>query len=452
MAGSRPTVAVVYDEGAVSPSELRVGLADVGEAVFVVADSPHIATMRPVLEQLGAVVALDSRPERDGELIRSLAPDAILTFSEPMIRTTAELAAAAGLRFHDVSTARVLTDKVLQRQALRAAGVEELRTWPLRSPADWPDALAKVGLPAVLKPVRGAGSQNTHLLTEQRQGAALVAEIFAALPRSEQAEPRLVLEEYLEGRPSQPLGDFVAVESLCTPEGVSHVAISGKFPLLRPFRESGQFWPTQLPEMEQAAVLDLVSRALAALRVRHGFTHTEIKLTPSGPRIIEVNGRLGGYVNELSRKACGVDLVRVAALHALGDEVEVPYLRPDQVHFQHNSNAPTDPCRLLAVHGAPELRQLDGVSGYRTFIRVGDQLPGGVMTRELDVIWGSCEDHDSMVDLVRRGLSILSYEFEFAQGVRTLSGTECGAWSDPQGIRSTRHPIHKHPIHKAGAS
>lgn len=430
MSGSRPSVAVVYDEGAVSPAELRVGLADVGDPVFLVVDSPHIATMRPVLEQLGTVATLYGDSERDGKLIRSLAPDAIITFSEPMIRITAELAAAAGLRFHDVATARVLTDKVLQRQALRAAGVEKLRTWSLRSPADWPKALAEVGLPAVLKPVRGAGSRNTHLVTEEGQGADLVADTFAAFPPSEPAEPRLVLEEYLVGRPSQPFGDFVAVESLCTPGGVSHVAISGKFPLLTPFRETGQFWPTELPEPEQAAVLELVSDALAALRVRHGFTHTEVKLTSSGPRIIEVNGRLGGYVNDLARKACGVDLVRVAALHALGQEVEVPYLRPGQVHFQHNSNTPTEPCRLLAVHGAPQLRQLEGVSGYRTFVRIGDPLPAGVMTREADVIWGVCEDHRSMVELLRQGLSILSYEYEFTDGVRTLSGTECGAWPD----------------------
>jgi hypothetical protein len=34
------------------------------------------------------------------------------------------------------------------------------------------------------------------------------------------------------------------------------------------------------------------------------------------------------------------------------------------------------------------------------------------------------------VELLQRGLSILSYEYEFADGVRTLSGTECGAWPD----------------------
>ena len=50
-------------------------------------------------------------------------------------------------------------------------------------------------------------------------------------------------------------------------------------------------------------MLDIASMAIKALGVRVGFLHTEIKLTPDGPRIIEVNGRLGGSVAEMA-KAC----------------------------------------------------------------------------------------------------------------------------------------------------
>ncbi|KAF0647471.1 MULTISPECIES: ATP-grasp domain-containing protein [Streptomyces] len=425
-----PRLAVVYDDGAVSPGELGVGLAGTADAVFLVPDSPHVAAMRPVLRQLGAVHGLTGDAARDAALVRRLAPDAITTFSELMIRTTAALAEAAQLPYHRPATALLLTDKTLQRAALRRAGVDDVRHASLASPADWPAALAAVGLPAVVKPVRGAGSRHTHPVYEEERAARLVAEVFAGLPDAPPGVPRLVVEELLTGRPSGPLGDYVSVESLCGADGVAHLAVSGKLPLVRPFREPGRYWPHHLAPAEERAVLDLVTRALGAVGVRHGLTHTEVKLTPAGPRIIEVNGRLGGHVNGLARTACGVDLVRAAALHALGRHPGVGRLRPGRVHFQHNGLAPTEPCRLLGVHGAARVRARDGVSGYRVFARVGQRLPGGVMTRELDVVWGIADDHDAMVRLIRGALGELSYEFGFADGPRTVAAADCGAWQD----------------------
>jgi biotin carboxylase len=310
--------------------------------------------------------------------------------------------------------------------------VDDVRTFALRSMADWPAALAEVGLPAVVKPVRGAGSRHTHPLLDRAQATELLAEIFTELGHGSPAppdEPQLIVEELLRGRPSLPFGDYVSVESLCASGEITHLAVSGKPPLVPPFRETGRFWPTHLPEPEQRTILDLVSRALRALNVRHGLTHTELKLTPSGPRIIEVNGRLGGHLNGLARTACGVDLVQVAARHALGEHQDLPYLRPAKVHFQHNGLAPTQPCRLLGVHGAPEVRRIPGISGYRTFARIGADLPGGVRTHELDVIWGVADTSHAMVELLSTALSTLEYEFQFADGVRRMPAADCGAWA-----------------------
>ncbi|WP_055697406.1 ATP-grasp domain-containing protein [Streptomyces silaceus] len=419
------TLAVVYDKGAASPGEIGVGLRGLGHLVFLVPDTPHVAQLRGVLESLGDVVELTGDPTDDTALVRRIAPAALLTYSEPMLRTTASLAAAVGLPFHDVATARVLTDKVRQRGLLREAGVDDVRTRPLSSPEEWPRVREAVGLPAVIKPVRGAASRNTHAVTDDAEARALLPRIFAAVDGADSGGgPPLIVEEMLQGRPSLPYGDYASVESLCTPQGVTHLALSGKLPLLRPFRESGRFWPTHLPDGEQRAILDLVSGALKALGVTYGLTHTELKLTSSGPRIIEVNGRLGGHVNGLARTACGTDLVRLAALVALGEPVEPPVLRPARVHFQHHGLAPTEPCVLEAVHGAEELRNLPGVDGYRTFTRVGERLPGGVLTHEMDVVWGTAPTHDAMTATLDRALSVLSYDFRFSHGVRRTSAAE----------------------------
>lgn len=451
-ARDRPLLAIAYDDGAVSPGEVGVALAELGDVVFLVPDTAHVAAMRPVLAQLGAVRDLSGDARNDAEVVRELAPDALVTFSERLIRTTAKLARAAELPYHSPDTALLLTDKTRQRAALRAAGVDDVRTAPLDSLADWPAALALVGLPAVVKPVRGAGSRHTHPVHDEEEALRVLTEVFADLPPAPSGEPRLTMEEMLVGRDRLPLGDYASVESLCGPEGVTHLAVSGKLPLVAPFREPGRYWPTQLPDDERRAVLDLVTRALEALGVRHGLTHTEVKLTPEGPRLVEVNGRIGGHVNGLARTACGVDLVHAAVLQALGRPTGLGPLRPDRVHFQHNGLAPVRPCRLVSVDGAAAVRAMAGISGYRSFVRPDERLPGGVMTRELDVLWGVADTHEEMVRVVRDALETLHYTFDFTDpqggthptgastGLRTVAASSCGAWQDVPAPEPTCEP------------
>ncbi|MEW1775134.1 ATP-grasp domain-containing protein [Streptomyces sp. NPDC086777] len=441
-ARDRPLLAIVYDDGAVSPGEVGVALADLGDVVFLVPDTAHVAAMRPVLARLGDVRDLSGDARSDAEAVRELAPDALVTFSERMIRTTAELARAAELAYHTPDIALLLTDKTRQRAALRAAGVDDVRTAPLDSLADWPAALAHVGLPAVVKPVRGAGSCHTHPVHDEEEVPRVLTEILADLPPAPSGEPRLTMEEMLVGDDRLPLGDHTSVESLCGPEGVTHLAVTGKLPLVAPFRVPGRYWPTQLPDGERRAVLDLVTRALQALGVRHGLTHTEVKLTPEGPRLIEVNGRIGGHVNGLARTACGVDLVHAAVLQALGRSPGLGPLRPDRIHFQHHGLAPVRPCRLVSVDGAASVRGMTGISGYRSFVRPDQPLPGGVMTRELDVLWGVADTHEEMVRIIRDALDTLHYTFDFTDpqgeahhtgaptGLRTVAASSCGAWQD----------------------
>lgn len=57
-------------------------------------------------------------------------------------------------------------------------------------------------------------------------------------------------------------------------------------------------------------------------------------------------------------------------------------------------------------------------------VRPGDRLTAGVVTRNLDAIWGSCADHTELWALKRDVLAALSYEFEFPSGRRRVPATE----------------------------
>lgn len=417
---SRPAIVVVYDRGAASASDIALGIGDLADVVFAVAGSSHVAGVRGMLGHLGRVVDLTGDTGTDAAALRAHAPSAILTFSEPMLVTTSRLAEALGLPFHGSATVRLLTDKAAQRARLREAGADDTACVPLRRADDWSRAVAEVGLPAIVKPVHGQGSRHTYAVHDLDEGRELVTHLLSVPD-----PPELVVEELLGGRDAGPVGDYVSVESATGPAGTTHLAVTGKFPLTPPFRESGQFWPALLDPADRAAVLDLTTRAVQALGVRVGLTHTEIKLTGRGPRIIEVNGRLGGHVHELARRACGADLVRLAARLALAKPAAVDELVPSGgVHFQRHGLAPSQAGTFLGVHGAAEVRAMPGVSGYRGFTRVGERLPGGVTTNELDILWGACPDHDAMMRLVEAAAGRLRYEFDFGGAVRVLSGAE----------------------------
>jgi hypothetical protein len=413
----RPRILVAYDVGAAGPADIIEGLATLGELVFAVNDTPTARRVMPLLTETCEVLVIDpASPDTLGRIERA-APDGVLTFSEHLIRPAAQWAAALGLPHNDHVTTARLTDKHLQRTALRE--VDGVRSVPVTSPGQWRDAVEQVGLPAVIKPVRGAGSRNTFRVNDARTGAELIRSLLVG---SGAAETALLVEEFLPGADRRPYGDYVAVESLVSNGVPRTLAITGKFPLISPFREVGHYWPSQLTSDEATAVARLTEAAVRALGVSTGVTHTELKLTPAGPRVIEVNGRMGGLVNVLATHALGLNLVEIVGRLALGETVVPPPLPADRVTFLHHTPAPTDACRLESTIGAAAVRVLPDVRSYRAAVTPGTDFDASVQTRWLDLMVGQCPDHEAMLRTVESALGLLRWTFSTSTGEVTMTG------------------------------
>ncbi|MDG5807985.1 ATP-grasp domain-containing protein [Streptomyces ossamyceticus] len=406
---------VPYDKGAVHPAEIARALGDVAEIVFAVPDSEHAKRLEPVMAALGRTMPLTRHRESDRRAAEAQGVDGVVTFSELMIRSAGWIAADLGLPGPGAQAAEAVTDKSRQRDLLRARGVDTTRSAVVADGSDWDAAVAAVGLPAVLKPARGGGSRETHPVADAEEGRRL-------LGRIQGSREVFVLEELLRGADRRPFGDYVSVETLVLDGRPHHVAVTGKFPLAAPFREVGQFWPAPLEPADTEALLDLTTAALQALGFETGVTHTELKLTSSGPRIIEVNGRLGGHISELARRAAGVDAVRMAGLAALGEaSPPVPFPVSGRVHWQYNNPAPREACELVAINEWREALQVKGVNVYTPYLRPGARLPGGVMTDPLDLVGGDAADYDEMFAQLAEVGRRLSYSFKFADHERTIS-------------------------------
>lgn len=407
---------VVFDLGAAAPAEVGMGITKIGPMVTLLGSSGYAQSMRPLLEQFGAVMPLADSFDDVVTALKDIGVRGVLTFSERMQLVTARLAQALGLPGHSAETVQLLTDKFAQRQRLSQAGVAAVRCRLLRQPADWPAAVAWVGLPAVLKPAAGEGSRNTFRITVESDGADLVRCLLSDDHPEGTREDALVVEEFLAGRETAPLGDYVSVECAAAGGHVWPLAVTGKLPLLPPFRETGQFWPALLPPAEMAAVRDLAVDAVRALGVTTGVTHTEIKLTEAGPRLIEVNGRLGGHQPDLAMRAAGLDMVEIAGRVALGEVPAAQLPELDRVYFQYWSLAPQTRCLLEEVRGAEDVRRLPGVTTVRHFIRPGAELPGSVGSAWLGQIAGEAPDHTAMLAILDQIQDKLSYVFRTADG------------------------------------
>ncbi|WP_169789822.1 ATP-grasp domain-containing protein [Actinoplanes subtropicus] len=390
---SLPRVGVVLNFGAATPLSILAAARGLCKVVFLCdRNLPYVAS---ALDELTDFAEVHDITGVHTDPVAGLGLAGIVTFSEAQIRRTADIARHAGLSYLSPSAAVAVTDKYVQRTLLRQAGVPGPRFHALSGPADLPAALTEVGLPAVLKPRAGAGSAYTCRVDSLSEASGRLSEF----PPGE-----FVLEDMLPGDPSvagSGFGDYVSVESVIVAGRVRHVEVTGKFPLAPPFRETGYVVPSTLSALWRHAVLEAAEAAVRALGVTVGVTHVEVKLTPNGPRVIEVNGRLGGYVADLVRRARGIDLVRLSLSACLGHPVYVPEPVYRRCAFQYFLTAPMDAGVLRRLDGVEQLSRRPGIQHVEVFRQAGDRLDWRRGTLGyLGIVYGSATDHAGVLNLI----------------------------------------------------
>jgi biotin carboxylase len=406
-AAAPPTrrLAFFYHPHSFSVFALREAGREVCELVWVI-DSEIDGTgeMTPMLSRMGTVVDLAGCSEQEGaDRIAAQRPDGILTLKDSLMQRTAALAERLDLPFHSREVARRFTDKHVQRAAMRDAEIPGPGFWTVPDPGDgqaWGDFAANARFPAVLKPrLDSEGSRDTIRV-------AGLDEVRAACVGGDGPRPQLVLEEYLGDRPRPASGfaDYVSVETIVSHGVISHLAITGRFPPAEPFRESGFFIDAALTAEDRQGALDLATAAVAGLGVQIGCLHTEIKFTPDGPRVIELNGRIGGGVPEMLLDATGVEFLPIALRLALGESIvfdgppatsQVAYLLYVQSPEWMRTVTSVDGLKELAADPAVSEVILNRGPGQRVHWREGNH--GHVFS-----VRGVVADHDALRTFERR--------------------------------------------------
>jgi biotin carboxylase len=326
---------------------------------------PEMRQMTELLNRFGPVVDISGLgvPQLLKELSAPYEPDGIVTFLDANMTTLAEVAAALNLPFHSHFTAVALTDKVAQRQTLQDAGLAMPMFVPIgldQSAVDISATLDGFDWPAVLKPRSAQGSRYTFLV----QDRAHLDELLGALGA---ARPDMLLEGYLADDPArtdEPYASYVSVESVVADGHVSHLALTGRFPMAENFRETGFFIPARLNDGDCRDALALATSAIEALKVRTGCLHTEVKFTPEGPRVIEVNGRVGGGVPEMLDRATATEfgLVEMILRISLGENalVDGP-VATKRIGYRFFLQPPAVSATVASISGVDAISEHPGV-------------------------------------------------------------------------------------------
>lgn len=264
--------------------------------------------------------------------------------------------------------------KSLMQQALHEAGVPALKTLHTSSEAEAESWIKKNGLvaaPLILKPPTSSGSEMVFHIPAggdwQEKFHQILAESSVVTGKKSEA---VVIQE-------QAIGTEYAVGTISA-NGNHHLVHLIKYnKIVAGGRQTVYDYVEFVPYENETlgGLFEYTKKALDALGVRWGATHTEIMLTDKGPRLIESSARMiGGPVVGFARAATG---------SSQADKLVEIYVDGDVLHKDYLFKKTVVPVFLKAAHAGvvsnmeifEEASQLPTLLSKHVWIKTGDQVP-----------------------------------------------------------------------------
>lgn len=418
VAGGKPLLAIVYSPRSRPWTEIVEAATDLCRLLWII-DASKLGDETRVLCKLGKVVDAEGcTPEELIMLVNAEHPDGITCYLDGDLHRQVWLASALGLPSCSVRTVARLNDKLLQRQALEAAGVPVPRFSEVNEVVDQRefDRLCEaVSFPALLKPRNGTMCRGIYLVEDRSELVHILKEV--------EHPSRMLFEERMEDLPpsGSPYADRVSVETIVSDGVFNHVGVTGLFPMMPPFRSSGGFFPADVSTSDIPELFDLATRSIKALGSDFGFYRTEIKLTPRGRKIIEINGRPTGLTPATVQLASGLPLLQLAMRHALGERVRVEGPVPcDRIAYRFYREPPLSATKVVGIRGLDRLGWRPGVLDIEVHKQVGDPVDwrNGSMDRVFQVT-GAVADYAELAEDYRACMADFYVAYENARSKPT---------------------------------
>ena len=324
----------------------------------------------------------------------------VVATDDATVELGSHIAARLNLPHNPPAAARISRRKHLSRQALADAGVSipDFSILDLDLPLD--PQLADFTQPCVIKPLALSASRGVIRVDSRADAISACSRIEKILAGESVADDydarHLLLESFISG-------PEVAIEGLLHEGRLTVLAIFDKpDPLQGPyFEETYYITPSRHDASDQQRLIECTQDACAAIGLREGPVHAELRIHAGRPVVMEVAARtIGGECARLLTFGTGHSLEELIVLHAIGKPLQLA----------HGGGAAG--VLMLPIPGNGILRRIEGVRAARAVPGITDvlvtirdgyelvQLPEG--GSYLGFIFSQCPSADMAEDALRQ--------------------------------------------------
>jgi len=229
--------------------------------------------------------------------------------------------------------------KYHMRQKMAAGGVPIPKFKLCRNYEEVLKAAEEIGMPCVAKPVGGNASYGTFIIRDKKdidenyqtsieylKKKAVSDDIFAfskeemdlmGLEEKVDMVTDYLVEQYM-------IGPQISVDALVQNGRAHIIAIEEQIRMEAPyFLQLKARMPYISPEKQAQEIQEIIQKTVQALDIKNSATHTEIKFTEQGPKIVEIACRIGGDdIHDAAYESTGVNLMFESIMIALGAKRE----------------------------------------------------------------------------------------------------------------------------------
>ncbi len=246
----------------------------------------------------------------------------ILSVDDSATVIAARACQALGFSTNSPDASFAARNKAVMRQRLADAGVPSPRFRVFHTNDDPTLIAPTVDYPCVVKPTMLSASQGVIRANDEAEFVAAfrcTRDILLAVggEPGEKRQGHILVEDYIDGFE-------VALEGILAEGRLTLLALFDKpDPLVGPyFEETIYVTPSRLPQATQHLILDTTVQACAALGLREGSVHAELRINDDGAWVVEVAGRsIGGLCSKILRFGTEeTSLEELIIRHAVGME------------------------------------------------------------------------------------------------------------------------------------
>jgi biotin carboxylase len=368
-----------------------------GVAVVVGSERPQaLAAANPAGHLTLDFLAPEEAARAIVDFAKTYPLDGVVAADDDGVIVAARAAAALGLPHNPVMAVEAARNKYRMRQILAEAGLPGPRFWRFAIDDDPAELARQVDYPCVIKPLSLSASRGVIRADDAQQFVAAFRRVVAIVRQRQSSGVRgaarhILVETFIPGAE-------VALEGLLTEGRLRVLAIFDKpDPLDGPFFEETLYvTPSRLAAAVQEAIVGCVADVVAALGLRHGPVHAEVRANDRGAWLLEIAPRsIGGLCSRALRFGGGLSLEELLLRHALGFAVEawerervaagvmmipIPHggiLRLVAGQEEAKRVAGIEDVRITIPLGHEVVPPPEG-SRYLGFIFARDETPGGV--------------------------------------------------------------------------